>query len=101
MLFQGRLTRDYQAVSLEITEFRNTTSPPEPNFFVKFILGPEPDGRIRRKKLHTPHRSPQNRFFENLNKSVKRKIRYHVGNLPGNLTRDSQVVSLEIPEFLA
>ena len=46
-----------------------TTSPPEPKFFVKFILGPEPDSRIRRKKLHTGHRSSQNRFFENLYKS--------------------------------
>ena len=66
----GRLTRGYQGVSLEITESRNTTSPPEPKFFVKFILGPEPDGRIRRKKLHTTHRSPQNLFFENLYKSI-------------------------------
>ena len=66
----GRLTRGYQAVSLEITESRNTTSPPEPKFFVRFIFPPEPDGRIRRKKLHTTHRSPQNRFFENLYKPL-------------------------------
>ena len=64
------LAIDSQAVSLAITESRNTTSPPEPKFFVKFILGPEPDSRIRRKKLHTGHRSPQNRFFENLYKSL-------------------------------
>ena len=67
----GRLTRGLlQAGSLEVTESRNTTSPPEPKFFVKFIFPPEPDGRIRRKKLHTTHRSPQNRFFENLYKSL-------------------------------
>ena len=60
------LAIDSQAVSLAITESRNTTSPPEPKFFVKFILGPEPDSRIRRKKLHTGHRSSQNRFFESL-----------------------------------
>ena len=35
-----------------------------------FSMGPEPDGRTRRKKLHTSHRSPQNRFFENLYKSL-------------------------------
>ena len=52
------------------TESRKTTSPPETIFFVKFIFPPEPDTRIRRKKLHTGHRSPQNRFFENLYKSL-------------------------------
>ena len=40
------------------------------NFYQNFIFALEPDGRIRRKKLHTPHRSPQNRFFENLYKSI-------------------------------
>ena len=45
----GRLTRDPQVVSLEITDFRLTTTPrsglagPEPKFLSKFILGPEPD----------------------------------------------------------
>merc|ERR1712115_752209 len=47
-----------------VTDFPSHDNPrsgpagPEPKFFVKFIFPPEPDGRIRRKKLHTGHRSP-------------------------------------------
>ena len=89
----GRLTRGYQAVSLEITESRVTTSPPEPKFFVKFILGPEPDSRIRRKKLHTGHRSSQNRFFENLYKSLFPSL-----NMPGNPPEHAQIIPRSSPE---
>ena len=87
------LAIDSQAVSLAITEFRKTTSPPEPKFFVKFILGPEPDSRIRRKKLHTGHRSSQNRFFENLYKSLFPSL-----NMPGNPPEHAQIIPRSSPE---
>ena len=87
------LAIDSQAVSLAITESRNTTSPPEPNFFVKFILGPEPDERIRRKKLHTGHRSSQNRFFENLYKSL-----FPSRNMPGNPPEHAQIIPRSSPD---
>ena len=84
---------DSQAVSLAITESWNTTSPPEPKFFVKFILGPEPDSRIRRKKLHTGHRLSQNRFFENLYKSLFPRL-----NMPGNPPEHAQIIPRSSPE---
>ena len=74
--FPGRLTRDSQVVSLEIPDFRLTTTPrsgpagPEPKFLSQFIFGTEPDTAPYDFFLHTIHRSSKNRFFENLYKSI-------------------------------